>query len=420
MDTNTKSFRAAWVIPVDRPPIRDGVVLVKEGSIIAVDPYRSKEHSSRNLIDLGATAIIPGLVNAHTHLEFGYLEKPLGRPGIPFTDWIRKIVKSRIESNQQPENKAAIIRQGLEESFRFGVWNIADIATTPVAVKQYAENDPSVPTNHMTKVVFYEQLGRTEDQYSEKLGQVSTFLNAAAGSQLLKGVSPHAPYSVHPQLLELLCNEAKTHNSPVAMHLAETPAERELLENQTGPFVDLLKDFGVWQTDSFSPTSNIIDYLKVISTAPRSLVIHGNYLSDEEVAFIASVANRMSIVFCPRTHRYFEHARYPLEQLLQARICVAVGTDSRASNPDLNLFQELKLIAELFPEVPKSEILKMGTLNGAAALGIQDTAGSLSIGKPAALSSLHCPVEQAVDRDPYEWIFTDGVTCSPVNMQSAT
>lgn len=414
METNTKSFRADWVIPVDRPPIRDGVVLVKNDSIMAVDRYQSKEHRSSDLVDLGAAAIIPGLVNAHTHLEFGYLSKPLGEPGIPFTDWIRKIVNSRNESNQQPAEKATVIRQGLLESFRSGVWCVGDIATTPVNVEQYTEKTLSPAFDQITKVVFYEQLGRMAAHFPEKIEQLATILGFADDSQLLSGISPHAPYSVHPGLLDLLCDVARGANLPLAMHLAETEAERELLLTQTGPFVGLLQEFGVWDESSFLPTTSILDYLKVLARGPRSLVIHGNYLQEDEIEFVASVRARMSIVFCPRTHQFFGHARYPLHRLLQARICLAIGTDSRASNPDLDLFQELKCVSRSFPEIPKSEILKMGTLNGARALGVDRDLGSLSCEKRAALSYVRCPEESVRNGDPFDWIFENATTCAPL------
>ena len=199
----------------------------------------------------------------------------------------------------------------------------------------------------------------------------------------------------------------------MAMHLAETESERELLDHQTGPFVDLLKDFGVWESYSFKPETSLADYLKILARAPRSLVIHGNYLSNDEIELIAAVAGRMSVVYCPRTHHYFGHQHYPLERFLQAGVCVAVGTDSRASNPDLDLFEELKFIANSFPQIAKSEILQMGTINGAKALGVHHCLGSISNGNRAAISCVQISAA-ASDQDPLEWIFADEATCSPL------
>ena len=232
----------------------------------------------------------------------------------------------------------------------------------------------------------------------------------------MTGISPHAPYSVHPQLLDLIGERAKEYKVPLAMHLAETTAERDLLEHRTGPFVDLLQDFGIWDESSFHPTRSILDYLTTLANASRSLVIHGNYLNDHEIDFVASVADKMSIVYCPRTHHYFNHAEYPLETLLRAGICVAVGTDSRASNPDLNLFEELKFISQSFPTISAHDILRLGTVNGATALGIDRYRGSISVGKRAALSFLPCPTGISADADPFEWMFDDAVSCLPLDL----
>ncbi len=281
--------------------------MVSDGLIESVGRYQPTTHGSGNLVDLGNAAIIPGLVNSHTHLEFSYLPEPLGEPGIPFTDWIRKIVKSRSDANQQPSEKVTVIQQGLLESFRAGVWCVGDIATSPVTVAQYRQNDAAESASRTTAVVFLEQLGRNPALFSEKLEQLNSFLDSAAGSQLIAAVSPHAPYSVSPQLMALLCERATSSNLPVAMHLAETEAERELLEKQTGPFVDLLKEFGAWDSSTFLPPGSILDYLKTLARASRALVIHGNYLNDEEIEYIASVGRRMSVVYCPRTHRFFGH-----------------------------------------------------------------------------------------------------------------
>ncbi len=129
----------------------------------------------------------------------------------------------------------------------------------------------------------------------------------------------------------------------------------------------------------------------MLSEAPRSLVIHGNYLSAEEIAFLGKQRATMSVVFCPRTHKFFGHSEYPLIEMLAAGARVALGTDSRASNPDLNLLSEMRFVAEQFPNLAHEEILRMGTLRGAEALGLSHDVGTLETGKLADLVALPCP-----------------------------
>ncbi len=218
MGSETSSFRAAWVIPVDQPPIHDGVVTVTDGIISAVGPKPAGSSRSK-ITDLGNVAIIPGLVNAHTHLEFSHLKQPLGQPGIEFTDWIRAVIANRLASNRSVNDKSARIRQGLLESFESGVWCVGEIATAPLIASHYAcesvsPTDPMRKIDSVYKVVFHEQLGRSEPQFTEKLAEVEKFLELPADEHFRTGLSPHAPYSTHPDLVRRMCKRASSAHIP--------------------------------------------------------------------------------------------------------------------------------------------------------------------------------------------------------------
>ena len=153
------------------------------------------------------------------------------------------------------------------------------------------------------------------------------------------------------------------------MHLAETMAEREFVEQKTGPFVEMLQRLNVWRPEAYSQDS-IAAILQSLSDCDRSLVIHGNYLTSDELDFIASRKQSMSIVFCPRTHAYFGHSPYPLEAMLERGINVAVGTDSLASNPDLNVVAELQAIARRYPEVSRESVVEDGNSQRRGSIGV--------------------------------------------------
>ncbi len=405
-----RSFRAAWVIPGNQSPIRNGVVTVADDTITEVKAYDAA-CPPVNLVDLGHGAIIPGLVNAHTHLEFSDLKQPLGQPGIEFTQWVRQVVAVRANST---ELKRKAIGQGLAESLAAGVCCIGEIATTPVNLNQYQSHGDGTTPCPINTVVYFEQLGRSPEQFAEKLTHTIGFLANPELPRVQKGLSPHAPYSVHPSLLQSLCDSARLANVPIAMHIAETREELELLDSQSGPFVSLLKDFGVWDSSSFLPPRSILELLQILSEAPRALIVHGNYLTDLEIAFIAENREHMSVVFCPRTHHYFQHRSYPLEKMLHAGLCVAIGTDSRASNPDLNLFNELKFLRINFPQISPLQVLKLGTRNGANALGYEHQFGSIETGKAAALNIVRPANARMADDDSFEWLFDDSTTCAPL------
>jgi cytosine/adenosine deaminase-related metal-dependent hydrolase len=143
-----------------------------------------------------------------------------------------------------------------------------------------------------------------------------------------------------------------------------------------------------------------MDYLQVLAQADRALVIHGNYLSDDEQAFLASHAERVSVVYCPRTHAHFGHDRYPLSKMLARGVHVALGTDSRASNPDLNLFAEMRFIYRHHQQVDPADIVRLGTMNGARSLGIHNRLGSMAVGKLADFTSIG--LAAVADDDPFD------------------
>jgi cytosine/adenosine deaminase-related metal-dependent hydrolase len=197
---------------------------------------------------------------------------------------------------------------------------------------------------------------------------------------------------------------------PVAMHLAESLEELELLQSGTGPLVDLLQRLQAWDPSALASMVRPLRYLQILSAAPRALAIHGNYLDKEERAFLAEHRSRMSLVYCPRTHFYFGHCRYPLADLLRGGVRVALGTDSRASNPDLSVFEEMRFIARRFPEIAPVEILRMGTAAGAEALGQDHELGYLRRGylARAAVANLSA----APTHDAYEALWESSSICA--------
>jgi cytosine/adenosine deaminase-related metal-dependent hydrolase len=179
----------------------------------------------------------------------------------------------------------------------------------------------------------------------------------------------------------------------MAMHLAESSEELELLRSGSGPFRALLEERSMWDEEAILRGSRPMHYLRMLADTPRALIIHGNYLENDEWDFIAAQMHKMSVVHCPRTHAYFRHPPFPVTRLLASGVRVALGTDSRASNPDLNLLAEIRQVARLFPTLDPEIVLRMGTLNGAEALGRAKLVGSISPGKLANLVAVRLPAD---------------------------
>jgi len=367
-----------------------GCVTICGERIVAVDP-----RPAPYAVDLGDVALLPGLVNAHTHLEFSDCAVPLGHAGQPLPEWIREVIATRRSTER---DAAAAIAAGLAESLRSGVTAVGEIATGGWTAATLA----AAP---LDLVVYYELLGLLPERVAERLADAERFVEESADAQPWRpGISPHAPYSVHPELVIGLVRLAAAQHLPVAMHLAESREELELLAHGTGPFREMLQALGVWDPAAFPHGTRPLEYLQILAAAPRALVVHGNYLEGEELEYLAVHAERMTVVYCPRTHAYFGHERHPLPRLLALGARVALGTDSRASNPDLSLLAEMRHLARHFAEISPADVLRLGTLAGAEALGRANEMGTIEPGKLANLAVIPLPAHKA--NDPHELLFS--------------
>ncbi|MCO6455116.1 MAG: amidohydrolase family protein [Pirellulaceae bacterium] len=387
------ALRARWVFPVDQPPLRDGLLTIQGDTILSI----GRNDSGRPPRDLGCVALLPGLVNAHTHLEFSTLSEPLGAPGTRLPDWIGLVVAWRRQVLEEAADAAAerlaAVLQGLDECRRCGVTCVGEIATGPWDLRAYSASPPG-------GTVFHELLGLAEERIQPLLEQARRHLDANLSGNWRAGLSPHAPYTVHPELLRQVVRLSAERRVPLAMHVAETIEELELLASHSGSLVERLKQLDAWHPAAVPRGIEPADYVRMLADAHRALIVHGNYLDHRAWEVLARRRKTMSLVYCPRTHARFEHGAYPLAELLAAGVRVAVGTDSRASNPDLNLWRELRFVAQRHPDVPPEQVLRMGTLSGAEALGLAECAGSLRPGKRADLAVVELPDGHA--DDPYE------------------
>ncbi len=404
MDANSILIRARWLIPVTRPPIENGWIVVRQGRIQSIGQGEGRSPD----LDLGDSVVFPALINAHTHLEFSDLTEPLGTSGMAFPDWIREVIRRRDTRNRStPEGDSAVgdsaaVARGWDQLRNSATAFAGEIVALPSSSRTYADIG-------FRGVVFHERLGLSADSVDTTCREFEQMLDresARPSTHLRHGISPHAPYSVHWQLFQALVEIAERRGLPVAMHLAESRDELELLRHRRGPFRRLLSDLGVWHPDAWPGPLSPIDYLRSLARANRVLLVHGNYLNDMEMDYLASERNRFSIAYCPRTHEYFGHEPYPLAKFLQRRINVAVGTDSRASNPDLSVAADLQAAAKRFPQLSEGTVLEMATLNAAKALSVEADLGSLDVGKLAWLAAVGIPSGD-IGRKPLETLLAE-------------
>jgi cytosine/adenosine deaminase-related metal-dependent hydrolase len=315
---------------------------------------------------------------------------------VGFVDWVREVMASR---RANPETPHRAIGRGIEEAIRTGTTTLGEIAQPGWSPELFERAGCGV-------VAFLELIAPTIGRVPDALDSARRHVTQAGSAAAWRpGLCPHSPYSVHPSLLHAIVDwlaDAGIH-VPLAFHLAESREELELLRFGAGPFRDFLSEIPGWDESMLPRSARPIDYLRLLARAERSLVIHGNYLDDEEIGLLAASAERMAVVYCPRTHAHFGHDPYPLEKMLSAGATVALGTDSRASSPDLSMLAEMRAAARRHPAVPRSTILRLATLHAAQGLGLIASIGALSSGKRADLAIVRLPDRDAVD--PHDLLF---------------
>jgi len=432
---NAIALKARYVFPAVGRPIADAAVTILGERIVAVGGVPA----DAEVRDLGNVAILPGLVNAHTHLEFSHLAEPLGREGgergrggeretagstrtldsrglpvcpsphlpISFTAWLRSVTASR---RSQPADSARAVEAGLRECLRLGTTTLGEIAQPSWSPEPFRKA-------RLDATVFLELIGptperaetaiRAAEEHAQGVNPLSTpaglFPPEGGTTNVHLGLSPHAPYSVRPELLAAAVELSCKRRLPLAFHLAESREELELIGRGTGPLRDFLAEMAAWQPDAVRPGARPLDYLRVLAAADRVLVIHGNYLDDEEIAFLAEHRDRMAVVYCPRTHAWFGHDPYPLERMLEGGVTVGLGTDSLASSPDLSVLSEMRFVARHYPRLPGEVVFQLGTIRAAAALGRDREVGSLEPGKRADLAVV--ALDDRATTDPCDLLF---------------
>jgi aminodeoxyfutalosine deaminase len=391
------AVRARWIFPVSNPPLDGGAVEIDAtGRVLAL--HRQPPAGAH---DLGGVALVPGLVNAHTHLEFSELAEPL-QPAQPFAAWLRALVAYR----RQRGDAQRAIRAGLSQSRTCGTIAVGDIDTRGKP-DQYsaADSDQDLAQRPTHVVAFRELLGLDPATAALQTGTAAEFLDhpSTMGPQgVVRGLSPHAPYTVHPRLLDSAISLALNARAPLTMHLAETRAELECLAAGTGDLVEMLTAAGIWQGPLYPPGTRPLDFLRRLAPLPRVAIAHGNYLAEDELDFLA-VRPNFTVVYCPRTHAFFGHRDHPWQKLAERGAVVAIGTDGRCSNPDLSVWGELQFLRRNFPPADAAQLLRMGTLHGAIALGLADRLGTIEPGKSPGLAVIR--LGQVGESDPYDELF---------------
>lgn len=384
------TLQCRQLVTMNGPPLEGGWLRIERRRITAL----GQQSPPGTVVDLGDAIIFPGFVNTHTHLEFSDCRTPLDPSG-GLPSWIERVVHLRRSRSASPNDDAcereAAIMQGLAESAAAGTTTVGEIATTaPKAA--YTAGGPRVR-------MFREGLGLSPVAMRRTMAHLASEVGAESGTCSLSGLSPHAPYSVAAPLGRWMIETARRRRLPVAMHVAESPDEAAFLTDGTGRFRDALESLGAWPVAPPPRLLSAAGWITELARASRGMIVHGTFLPNDPVAMarLARHRNRLAVAICPRTTLALSGRLPPLAAFRRAGIRVAVGTDSRASNPDLSVLGECRTLVDGGLVSPE-EALMMATRHGAWALMLDDRCGLLAPGRPADLVILRPTASHA---DPF-------------------
>jgi 5-methylthioadenosine/S-adenosylhomocysteine deaminase len=384
-----KILTANYVLPITTAPIENGAIAIDGDIISAVGPANEivREFPNVEITDLGESAILPGFVNCHSHLEITGMRGALDEVEDDFRSWLLRLNDTRAEMSEQNISDAAVL--GAVEGVHAGVTCFGVIGRNGIAGFE------ALKTVGLRGTVYLETEFSPDNRTAEKdfseLAEKYEKLRFAETDLVKVGLSPHSPYTVGSHLFELIAQYAILNRIPLSIHASESAHEQELLTNGSGFFRELYDKFEFeWESPHCTPIE-YLERLGVLSAQP--LLAHCVNVSADDIAKIASTGSK--IAHCPKSNLKFAHGIAPLELFLDAGIAVGLGSDSVASNNICDLIEEARfaaLVARTRDDsvrfLAAEEMLKIATIGGAEALALDSEIGSLEKGKQADIIAI--------------------------------
>jgi cytosine/adenosine deaminase-related metal-dependent hydrolase len=401
------TYRCRMLVPMSGPPIEDGAIVVA-GSVI-VEVGRAPEILHRlggNPIDLGEVAVLPGLINAHCHLDCSLMRGAI-LPARSFSHWVGRI--NALKRSFTDEDYLRAMQLGFAELRRNGVTTVLDIVANPQIF-------PFLPDAPIRTWFFLELIDvRPRPWIDETAFGSWLFFSGKARSNGGLGLSPHAPYTASPKMYELALKCARMLNMLVTTHVGESREEYEMFAGDRGALYEFLATLGRPMTDcgATSPLRHLIENGLI---SEDCILAHLNELDRADLALLDDTRWRpLHVVHCPKSHRFLHHNRFPMEALLERGLNVCLGTDSLASNDSLNLFSEMRTAKKNYPKLAAPDLLEMVTVRPARALKMARDLGKIEQGYLADLIAI--PYKGSIDevyeaiidnRGPIKWMMVNG------------
>lgn len=367
-------LRSRVVLPVTSPPIQDGAVRISGNRIAEAGLWKDlKPVQDDEIIDLGDSILLPGLINAHCHLDYTDMAGRLP-PQKSFTDWIKLMLSAKSEWNYSEFAESWL--HGAQMLLRTGTTTVADFEAVPELLPDVWSATPLrvISLMEMTGV---KSRRNPRDVLRDNMEHMATL----PGGRCQSGLAPHAPYSTVPELLGLAAETARRRHWLFSIHIAESVEEFDMFAEGRGAMFDWLRRNGRNMGDC-GQGSPVRQLARRGVLGENCLAVHVNYLARGDAKLLADT--KTSVVHCPRSHRYFRHQKFHYDRLARAKVNVCLGSDSLATvyktprqTVRLSMFDELRAFNAANPKVSPEKILQMATVNGARALGMAGEAGEI-------------------------------------------
>ncbi|MEO8352477.1 MAG: amidohydrolase family protein [Chthoniobacteraceae bacterium] len=398
-------LKARAVLTMTEPPIENGAVEI-EGNVIKAVGH-ADEMRAGEILDLGDVVLMPGLINAHCHLDYSMMRGAI-QPQKTFTAWVQRI--NALKRSLDTADYLAAIEHGFAECIHWGTTTVCNIESFP-------ELMPHLPEPPIRTWWFYEMIDvRHRITTEEVVAGALSFFQHRGNTRANFGLSPHAPFTASERLYRLANDCSQAFAMPLTTHLAESREEFEMFRYARGALFDFMTGIGRPMTDCgrLTPFQTLWEEGLINH---RWLLVHMNELAEEDLAALGEVPRGSAphLVHCPGSHRYFGHARFPFRRLHEMGVTLCVGTDSLASTDSLSLLQELRRLREIDGWLTPEESLRTVTTNPARALGQSHQLGKIAPGAWADLIALPFSGNIAAIHEeivefnrPIPWMMIDG------------
>lgn len=401
------AYQSRTLVSMDGTPIDNGVFVVEGTRFVRVGRATEilKDYAGK-LVDLGDVVVLPGLINAHCHLDYTLMRGAI-LSAQSFSRWVKRI--NALKRSLTDSDYLHATQLGFEELQKNGTTSVLNVVSTPQIF-------PLLPPPRIRTWSFLELIDVRPRPWIEEHVFGSWLFLSGNGDRLGGfGLSPHAPYTASAKMYEVSLECSRSLNLLITTHVAESSEEYAMFAEGSGELHDFLKELGRPMTDcgSTSPLRHLIENGLI---APDCIVAHLNELDDRDLELLSGPEWRnLQIVHCPKSHSFLHHKRFPLEALTERGLKICLGTDSLASNDSLNLFSEMRTAKKNYQKLSARDLLEMVTVNPARALKLGHELGRISPGYLA--DSIAIPfkgsaseVFEAIlqNRGPIKWMMVNG------------